>query len=240
MKKLLFLIPIGLLASTGFFWIASEHKLSSEKNENNIQRVPKSSQELFSDSEHSLRQIIRHGDEHAISELTTSLNAISTELSTRQQQGLTVKNITLLISQYKSETALISNKFLPYLKKMSQYDHYEQVHENKFITAIDQIGLYELKTSYHELNKLRTDFIKEPSEARKAAYEMQAGKIKQIISELYLDAKIEKPLFDYLTIHKLYFETLSSAYNDTGYESIHHLRTNSYAIKTELQLLPIL
>lgn len=240
MKKFLLLIPVGLLAATGVFWVTTEKQFSSSQNTPAMESLPHGSQELFTDSEHSLRQIVRHGDENAIKKLNFSLEAIHNELSLRQKQGYDVKNIEILLSQYKRDSTLLGNKFTPYLKQLHQYDLFEEKSEKAFLTSLEQIGLYELKTSYIELNKLRTDYIKDPSNQAKIAYETQSDKVKQIITELYLDSAIDKPLFDYLANHKDYFETIDTAYNNIGLEHIHQLRSTGYAIKTELQLLPIL
>lgn len=238
MKKFLLFIPIGLLAATGIFWVSTDKNLSSTQNTPSIEARPHGSQELFTDAQHSLRQIVRHGDETAIKRLNTSLDAITNELSERQKQGYALKDTKMMITHYKDDSALLINKFAPHFKELRQYDQFEQTHEKSFQISIEQIGLYELKTSYAELNKLRTDYIKEPSEQTKIAYEKQSDKVKQIITELYLDTAIDKPLFDYLKNHQLYFETIDAAYNDIGFEHIQRLRTTGYAIKTELQLLP--
>jgi hypothetical protein len=240
MKKFLLLIPVGLLAATGVFWVTTEKQFPSSQNTPAMESLPHGSQELFTDSEHSLRQIVRHGDENAIKKLNFSLEEIHNELSLRQKQGYDVKNIEVLLSQYKRDSTLLGNKFTPYLKQLHQHDLFEEKNEKAFLTSLEQIGLYELKTSYIELNKLRTDYIKDPSNQAKIAYETQSDKVKQIITELYLESTIDKPLFDYLANHKDYFETIDTAYNNIGLEHIHQLRSNGYAIKTELQLLPIL
>lgn len=240
MKKFLLLIPVGLLAATGVFWFTTENNIASIQNSPAIEALPHGSQELFTYSERSLRQIVRHGDENAIKQLNTSLGAIHDELSVRQKQGFDVKNIKTLLSQYKRDSTLLSEKFTPYLKQVHQYDQFEEKNEKSFLVSLEQIGLYELKTSYVELNKFRTDYIKEPSDQAKIAYETQLDKVKQIITELYLDTAIDKPLFDYLANHKNYFEAIDTAYNNIGFDHIYQLRSNGYAIKTELQLLPIL
>jgi hypothetical protein len=240
MKKFLLLIPIGLLGAAGFFWVSNQQNLSSINTTTVTEIQPHNAQELFTDTEHSLRQIVRHGDVNAIIKLKLSLNAISTELSERQKKGNELKELTSLIAQYKYDSTLLSEKFTPYIKQLHQYDQFEQIHEKIFLTSLEQIGLYELKTSYKELDKLRTDYIKAPSDQTKIAYVTQSDKIKQIISELYLDSTIDKPLFDYLTNHRHYFEMIDTAYHDIGFEHIQQLRSNGYAIKTELQLLPIL
>lgn len=61
-----------------------------------------------------------------------------------------------------------------------------------------------------------------------------------MIQELYLDDAIEDPLYAYIDNHKNYFETVSKNYQQAGMERVHRVRQNSYAIKTELQMLPSL
>ncbi len=136
MKKFLLLIPVGLLAATGVFWVTSEQNFSSNKNIPSSERLPHGSQELFTDSEHSLRQIVRHGDENAIKKLNFSLDAIHNELSVRQKQGYDVKNIEILLSQYKRDSTILSNKFIPYLKQIQQYDQFEEKNEKPFLVSL--------------------------------------------------------------------------------------------------------
>ena len=59
-----------------------------------------------------------------------------------------------------------------------------------------------------------------------------------MITELYLDASIEKPLLGYIENHAHYFETVVSVYTTVGLESINRIHKNSYAIKAQLELLP--
>ncbi|MDD2839382.1 MAG: hypothetical protein PHX59_10540, partial [Sulfuricurvum sp.] len=84
MKKLLLLLPVGLLAATGFFWMALNPASSTTKNVAAESHTPRTSAELFSDSERLLRQIVRHGDEQSIQPLEMSLDQISIELDTRK------------------------------------------------------------------------------------------------------------------------------------------------------------
>ncbi|MGD9655333.1 MAG: hypothetical protein AB7U44_09060 [Sulfuricurvum sp.] len=240
MKKLLLLLPVGLLAATGFFWMALTPASSTTKNVAAESHTPRTSAELFSDSERLLRQIVRHGDEQSIQPLEMSLDQISIELDTRKKQGISVDKIETLLADYKKQSVQLNQKFAPYMKTLRQKSLFQQQHEHSFIASLEQIGLYELKTGYDDLEKLRTAYIKEPSEQSYAAYATKEKEIRQIISELYLDSVIETPLFTYLDNHKAYFDTVSKAYNDLGYQHIYQLRQNGYAIKMELQLLPTL
>ncbi len=240
MKKLLFLFPIALAAAAGTWWVSTAHTVPPVQNPSETEILPRGGQALFTLSERSLRQIVRHGEDDSISTLNTSLAAISDELAKRKKDGFTVDTIEKLLAQYRQDSTVLTQNFSPKMRELRLYDSVEQKNEKQFLTAIEQIGLYELKTACSELEKLRTEYIKKPSKESANAYRTQSGKMKNIITELYLDSDIEAPMQAYLENHKLYFETIAGAYEQIGLERIHRLRTNGYAIKTELQLLPIL
>lgn len=238
MKKFLLLIPVGLLVALGITSIAVDHSYSLAENTLHTQKMPQGEQELFSECEHCLYQIVRYGDNDSIGSLNESLDAVSIKLDEQQKRGFTVDRIKVMLSLFKSDTALLTQKFTPHLKQLHQFKQFEHSHEKNFLLSVEQIGLYELKSAYDELNKIRKNYIKEPSADSKLAYDTENERIRGIIGELYLDAAIEQPLFAYLENHKHYLDTIFSAYNDIGYERINRLRSNGYAIKAELQLLP--
>lgn len=237
MKKFLLLIPMGLLAATGIFWVTTEKGIPKNAQTSTVQ-IPMGERELFAQSEHSLRQIVWHGDEKSLLLLRTSLDTMKTKLAAYKKQGFGTTKLENILSLYQEDSTLLSEKFTPLLSCLHQCDQFEQSHEEPFIISIDQIGLYELKSAYHNLDLMRKNYVKEPTDTAKIAYETEHARIRGIISELYLDAAIEKPLFTYLDNHKNYFDTITATYNDIGYERINRLHTNAYAIKSELQLLP--
>lgn len=237
MKKFLLLIPMGLLAATGIFFLTTEKSPPKSVQHSTLQ-IPMGERELFAQSEHSLRQIVWHGDEKSVLLLRTSLETMKTKLAAYKKQGFGTTKLENILSLYQEDSTLLSEKFAPLLSRLHQYDQFEQSHEDSFIISIDQIGLYELKSAYHNLDLMRKNYVKEPTDTAKIAYETEHARIRSIISELYLDATIENPLFTYLDNHKNYFDTITATYNDIGYERINRLRTNAYAIKSELQLLP--
>lgn len=238
MNKLLLLLPVSLLVAIGFLWATLEPTHTQTNYSASIQEIPNGVRELFSLNEHSLRKIVRHGDQGSISLINESFDAISTKLSKHKKEGYQITNLENILASYKEDSLFLTQKFTPRLDNLHRYDQFEHSHEKLFITSLEQIGLYELKSAYFELDTIRNRYLKEPTEVDKIAYERENQRIHQIIAELYLDALIEKPLFAYLDNHKLYFDTVSSAYNEIGYERIKRLRTNAYAIKSELQLLP--
>ncbi|MBN2870475.1 MAG: hypothetical protein JXK04_05915 [Campylobacterales bacterium] len=240
MKKLLFLFPIALAAAAGAWWISTSHTVSPVQNPSATKILPHGGQALFTLCERSLRQIVRHGEYDSIGTLNTSLSAISDELAKRKKDGFSVDKIEQLLAQYQQDSTVLTQHFSPKMRELRLYDSVEQKNEKQFLTAIEQIGLYELKTACSELEKLRTEYIKKPSRESASAYHTQSEKMATIITELYLDSNIEAPMLAYLENHKLYFETIAGAYKEIGLERIHRLRTTGYAIKTELQLLPIL
>lgn len=237
MKKLLLLLPVGLLAATGWFWFNAGDSVPKPKASH--EALPQQSSALFAQSEQSLRQIIRHGNQNAISILDTSLDTLSTQLDSRKKEGISVEKTEQLLTQYRNDSHVVTDTFVPALKQLRYYDSIETAQEKKFVTSLDQIGLYELKTAYEELNNRRTDFIKEPNQNHKNAYNEQLDKVKTVISELYLDSEIDQPLFSFLNNHKLYFDLISDTYAKIGFERINRLRETGYSIRSELQLLPL-
>lgn len=237
MKRFLLVIPIGLLAMTGIFWVVTE-KSTPKSTQHSTVQIPLGERELFAQSEHALRQIVWHGDEKSILLLRTSLDTMKIKLAAYKKQGFGTTKLENMLSLYQEDSTLLSEKLAPLLSRLYQYDQFEQSHEEPFIVSIDQIGLYELKSAYHNLDLMRKNYVKEPTDTAKMAYETEHARIRGIISELYLDAAIEKPLFTYLDNHKNYFDAITVTYKDIGYERINRLRTNAYAIKSELQLLP--
>lgn len=238
MKKLLLLLPIALFAATGMYWITANPANQSTKTVPSATALPDGSQALFSFTERNLREMIRHGDEKSNNNINESLNALSLELHNQKNKGLNVDRLEQILSLYKQDTSLVCTKFAPKLKELYQYSRFEEEKEKGYLTSIEQIGLYELKTAYADVDKIRQNYIKEPSEDKKIAYISAHKHLQEIIGELYLDSTIEEPLLSYLANHKHYLNTVSAAYNDIGLERINRLRSNGYAIKAELQLLP--
>jgi len=235
MKKLFFLLPVGLLAATGMFWMSFQ---DTQSNISSVASAAKYPQEFFALSEHSLRQVVRYGDEKSILELKDSLDKLDSSLRKYKERGLLVETTKEMIVQYRQESTDVTKAASPYLKKLNGYSDFERDNEKAFVIALDQIGLYELKTANANLNKGRLDYIKEPSVQAKQNYDEIASKMKQIIGELYLDGTIEHPLFVYIDNHNNYFKTIVTVYNEVGTEQICHLQEKGYAIKTQLQLLP--
>jgi hypothetical protein len=238
MKKLL-LLPAVLLATTAIAWIILTPNTNKQLDQTQItNKIPQSVQALFSLSEHSVRKIVYHGDAQSIAYMNASFTAMTTKLDQHRQEGYPIAKLEKMFLLYKEDSTLLSQKFAPRLEYLRKYDQFENSHEKLFIIAVDQIGLYELKTTYYNLDKIRNRYLKEPSSDTKIAYESENQHLQDIIRELYLDTAIEKPLFEYLENHKHYFEMISASYEEIGYERILRMRTNAYAIKSELQLLP--
>ena len=239
MKKMFLLLPVGLVAASGFFLLSSQNSVDSTTIQKvEISVASKNSEQLFTLSQDSLREIVRHGDVNSIAVLEESVGELESRLPRYERQGLNVGKVKTLISQYKEDASVLSQTAQPYLEKIKGYDSYEEKKEEKFLIAIDQIGLYELKTTYKQLSKIRVDYLKEPSAELAQEYRTSAETLTQTIKELYLDSAIEDPLYAFINNHKGYFETVAICYNKAGVERVNRLRQNSYAIKTELQMLP--
>lgn len=239
MKKMFLLLPVGLVAASGFFLLSSQNSVNpTTAKKVEISVASKNSEQLFTLSQDSLREIVRHGDGASIAVLEESVGELESRLPRYERQGLNVGKVKILISQYKEDASALSQTTQPYLEKIKGYDSYEEKEEEKFLLAIDQIGLYDLKTNYQKLSKIRVDYLKEPSDELAQEYRASAEMLTQTIKELYLDSTIEDPLYAFINNHKGYFETLSTCYNKAGIQRVNRLRQNSYAIKTELQMLP--
>ena len=85
------------------------------------------------------------------------MSELESRLPRYKQQGLNIAKVKTLISQYKEDTTVLSQTAQPFLEKIKGYDSYEEEKEEQFLLAIDQIGLYELKTAYKKLSKIRVD-----------------------------------------------------------------------------------
>ena len=238
MKKFLLLIPAGLLAATGLVWINSEYNGPKNVAVPSVKALPQNSVDIFTMNEHSVRQIVRYGDEKAIPSFKASLYALDSSLLKDKKLGFDTENVRHMISQYKEESTNLTQTASHYSKQLQTYNNFEQNNEKRFLLSLEQIGLYELKKTLEDLDKTRLSYIKEPSQVTQKEYEELSSKMKDIISELYLDAAIEGPLLAYISNHNHYFQTVVSIYMATGVESIKRLRENSYAIKAQLQLLP--
>lgn len=239
MKKKFLLIPAGLVVAGSLVWINSQNSIPAG-TQKRVEVSAKNPEQLFTLSQESLRLIMRHGDKESIPKLQKSVGELEAILVVYEKQGLSIGKAEKLIAQYKEDSAVLSQTAQPFLKKLKVYDQYEEEQEEKFLLSIDQIGLYELKTAYKKLSKIRLDYLKEPSSVLEEEYHVNAEALRQTIKELYLDNAIEEPLYGYLDNHNRYFETTVICYNKAGTERIHRLRANSYAIKTELQMLPSL
>lgn len=237
MKKSLFIIAIILIGGASALLITYSQQSSAPTSS-----APKTSTKLskdpFTNSEYAFRQITRHGDSQAIELLKESIAQMDTKLQKYRQEGLSNEKLQSAFGSYKEDIFYVSKRFTPYLDQLRQYDQFETSHEPFFLKAIDQIGLYELKSAYTDLTMTRQNYFKAPSAKTEAAYTEQIEKTKTMVMDLYLDSLIEKPLIDFLNNHHHYFQTVASGYSDAGYSRIERIKQTSYAISTELQLLP--
>ncbi len=237
MKKLFLLVPAGLFAlSLGTVLTIEYNKPSSSMAV--VSNIAKTPADIFAINEGELRQILRYGDAKALNAFPESLNALDGFLERYHTQGLDTSKVDGLILQYVQDSIKVTQSAPKYMETLKNTDAYERANEKKFETSLEQIGLYELKESYKNLEKVRLAYIKEPTVALGDEYLKLHGEMKNIISELYLDSSTEEPLFSYIDNHKLYFNTVTSMYDAIGAERIVRLNVNSYAIQTQLQMLP--
>lgn len=234
MKKLFLFMPAGLLAATGIALIGLEYS----KPDLNSERLSKSPEALFTDTQNALRSIVRHGDKRQMESLTASLNQLESSLSVYEKKGLNIDSVEAMIQRYGRDSLQCAKVGASHADALRKQEHYENRYGVKFNMAMEQIGLFELNEANKRLDKKRLDYIKEPSQEHKDAYVNHVAMMKQIIADLYLDGEIEKPLYSYLDNHKGYFDTIASVYDQVGYERVKRVQNDAYAIKTELQMLP--
>lgn len=237
MKKLFLLIPAGLFAlSVGTVLTIEYNKPSSSTTV--APSIAKTPADIFAVNESQLRQILRYGDEKALNAFPESLNALDGFLARYNAKGFDTSKVDALVLQYVQDSIKVTQNAHGFMGTLKGTDTYERTYEKRFETSLEQIGLYELKESFKNLEKVRLAYIKEPTAALSDEYLKLHKEMKDIIAELYLDGSIEKPLFTYIDNHKLYFNTVASMYDAIGTDKIERLSVNSYAIQTELQLLP--
>lgn len=239
MKKMFLLIPVGLIAASGLLWIDAQNNVQ-QGTPKAVNLPSKTPDQLFTLSQESLRLILRHGNRESIPMLESSVAELEKVFPKYEKQGLNVDKVERLLTQYKEDSAVLSQTAQPFLEQLKEYDIYEEKEEPKFIQSIKQIGLHELKAAYEQLSRTRLNYLKEPSPALEEEYRASASTLTQTIKELYLDNNIEDPLYAYLDNHKKYFETSAAYYKKAGIDRVHRLRENTYAIKTEIQMLPSL
>lgn len=235
MRKLLLLIPVGLFALTGISWItvtSIQHTATTPKSQ------PLNEQELFTQSEMSLRQMMRNGNPQESKRFSASLDSLEERLDNHSHSTATIDELKNLIAQYRQDGSSFSKHISPYSEQLQHAYEYETAHADLFVATLDQIGLYELMNAYGNLQKIRKTYIKEPSNDAVLQYRAVSKMIRSEITDLYLGSNIEKPLLDYLDNHSAYLETVRTAYNDIGYTRIYRLRSTGYAIRSTLGLLP--
>lgn len=238
MRKLLLLIPVGLLATAGLVWTNYDHTVRKDTTTAFTKALPKDPVQLFTLEERSVRQMIRFGNEQSITSFQSYSEALDTALIKAKKLGIETQNTQDMLSQYKQDSQNLTKTASLYSQKLHTYSQFEQSQEKAFQVSLEQIGLYELKTTFSDLEKARAEYIKEPSLTAQEKYEKLTKNMTQTINELYLDEDMETPLLNYIVNHSQYFKTVVSIYTTTGLESINRLHANSYIIKAQLELLP--
>jgi hypothetical protein len=238
MKKLLLLIPVGLLATAGLVWTNYGYNVRQSTTISSTKAITQDPVQLFSLGERSVRQMIRCGDEKSISSFQSYSDALDAALIKYKKLGVETQNAQEMLSLYKQDSQHLTQTASLYSQKLHTYSNFEQNQEKAFRISLDQIGLHDLKTTFKNLDKAQVEYIKEPSSKNQTKYEELSKDMTQMINELYLDTAIEQPLITYIQNHAHYFQTVVSIYTAAGIESINRLHKNSYAIKAQLELLP--
>lgn len=106
----------------------------------------------------------------------------------------------------------------------------------RFEKKIKSIGLAELNSSLHAMQKNNHQFLREPSQAKFQQYTQNLNRAKEIITELYLEDEDEGYLFTYLDHHLKASTALYNVYSRVGLERMREIKPLSYAIKEHIQL----
>jgi hypothetical protein len=106
----------------------------------------------------------------------------------------------------------------------------------RFEKKLKSIGLAELNSSWHAMQKNNHQFLREPSNAKFEAYKQNVSRSKNIIAELYLDDEDEAYLFAYLDQHLKASAALYTVYTRVGLERMRKIKPLTYAIKEHINL----
>jgi len=237
LKRMALIIPIGLVVGSSVAWIGL--KQDSNTSPQAIQENQNlSAEKLFSQSNRLIWKMVREGNVTEVPGFDQTTSALQKAMELYSLKGFEVKQLAKMIEIYQKDGLILSEACAPKAIQLNKYYQYERTYEDKFVLALEQIGLPELVNTYKELEKTRQEYIKKPSNKSLEEYSALSEELYKIITELYLDMQIEEPLFKYLKNHQNYVYSIASIYDEVGKDRILRLRDNTYAITTQLQLLP--
>lgn len=101
--------------------------------------------------------------------------------------------------------------------------------------GIESTGYAPLLNVWHDLIKIKHNYIRRPSYALSKKFDKKWGSVKYVLTDLCLDEDIETPLLNYLNLYKKYFDELDNAYDSVEYSNVRKIKPLSYAIKANLE-----
>ena len=230
MKVMLIIIFIILNLDASIF--ASENKKEKLNYKQNI-KIHESFRKNVSDA----NAIIKRGEYQKVSRYEDdSLSIIkqieeldvATTDKTKLKEDLTrysqlVNNIS---SSLQNEAPRLNNHYRDVINRLDFFN-----------SKLASIGLVQLLDDWHDLSRIKNRFVKKPSAQLEKRFNEKWTVVIVTITELYLDEKIEDPLFSYLENYKAYFQEIKGAYTTVNYTNVKKLKPLSYKIKAQLELL---
>ena len=197
----------------------------------------KEMQELFRKSVSDANGVIKRGEYAKAEEYRSGMKLALQRLETL---SLPAEEKRLLVANLQNHTKLVEEITANLQKEAPDLNTaYRGVIGglDNFNKKLSGIGLSELLQEWRALSRIKNRFVKKPSPELERAFEETWTSVVVTITELYLDDEMEEPLFAYLDHYKAYFEQLSRAYKQAGYDNVIKVKPLGYQIKLQLELL---
>jgi len=167
-------------------------------------------------------------------------NGIESTISHVHKLDISQKEKLELKKDIQTYASIINNIYTKLYEKAPRFkEHYKNSTYNKysFNKKISSIGYRPIIRAWYELSKIKSIYIKRPSEKLEKRFYKKLQFMITNITELYLDEEIEEPLFAYLDNYKMYFDEVKIGYMSVDYENIKKLKPLCYKIKAKLEFL---
>ena len=227
MKWILILAFATLSLQAGWF--------GSDERREEAQKVDLAQQ--FRENASDANAIVKRGEYDLISQQEEGLARIRSEVMTLRISEADRKALSADLETYEQTVRNIGSKLQKRAPKLNEHYRYIISGLPTFNKHLGSIGLGDLLHGWRELSRTKDRFVKEPAAKQVKSFDREWTNINVIITELYLDDDMEKPLLDYLAAYKSYFNELESAYQGVGYAEVQKLKPLVYKIKLQFQML---
>jgi hypothetical protein len=191
----------------------------------------------FKENARDANAIVKRGEYDLMAHQKQEIGRISREIASLEISAEEQRTLNADLQEYEKLVSRIGTQLK--LKAPELNTHYKQVLSGlpNFNKKLGSIGLRELLHSWRELSRIKSRFVKRPSNKLVRAFEKEWTNVTVTITELYLDEEMEQPLFDYLDSYRAYFNELNSAYRTAGYNDVARLKPLTYQIKMHFEML---